>query len=89
MNTETMWHRLAGGLLEYVNEFAYKDKELKESILELEKHTSFDDYWLNKVIECKNINELPKYVKNIAKKYIPVFFLKYPRYKNNENLKMF
>lgn len=87
MSAEIMWHRLAGDLLEYVNNFAYKDNDLKESISELKNHTNYGDYWLNSVIECKNINDLPEYIKNIAKKYMPNFFSKYPQYKNKKALK--
>lgn len=100
---DVLFDRLAGGLMLYVENYylhksqnkilpSYKvDYEISKDIIsEIEKSTqsnNIDEIWYHKISGCKNINELPDYLKELITQYLPKFFKEYPQYKNSEYLK--
>lgn len=100
MNINILWDRLAGEILEYVENFCLYKSQSKikpsyevdyniECLDELQKHTDIEDYWAHQIASCTNINDLPAYLQGLVLQYLPRFFEKYPEYKDADCLKLF
>lgn len=72
MDIGVLWDRLAGGLQEYVENYCLYKNQSKikpsydvdyeiESLDELQKHTSVDDYWVLQIAGC-NISIICRYI---------------------------
>ena len=68
------------------------DYEIEEEIIsELSRsHENGDlrNIWYNKIDACRNINDLPLYLKKLVEQFLPRFLSEYPQYKEEECLKI-
>ena len=94
-----LWDRLAGEILEYVENYCLVKSQSKikpsyevdyeiNCLEELKKHGDYDNYWPHQISGCKNINDLPTYLQELVLQYLPRFFIRYPEYQNLDCLKI-
>ena len=82
-----IWHRFVSRLVNYIEEEAYKNEDFGAIIDILsESDTSDENNWRFKILDAKNTSSLPDYIKPIIKKFLPIFFMDFPDYKNSEIL---
>lgn len=101
-STDVLWDRLAGGLQIYVENYylkitgggklklqpSYNVDYVIEDIDLLKKHNEINDYWVFKIGGCRNINELPVFLRKLVVQFLPRFFQEYPQYRDVECLKI-
>ena len=101
MENEALWDRLAGMLVEYVENYLLdKNKNplgigpsytVDYEIKDVERLFDFeviDDYWVVQIAGCRNINKLPPNLKELVIPFLPRFFEQYPEYKAAECLRI-
>lgn len=95
-----LWDRLAGEIEIYVKNYLLKkygthgispsynvDYKI-ENINELLSNKSAGESWSTEISECRNINDLPKYLQNLIRQFLPLFFEKYPKYRFKQCLRI-
>lgn len=98
MKKEILWDRLAGEVDIFVKNYiltkqkstikpTYKVTE-DLPIEKLMNAKSWEDMYVNVIGGCENINDLPKYVKQVVIACLPRFFEKYPQYKGEKSLQV-
>ena len=104
MDYGVLWDRLAGGIKIYVDNYILSKREksgnriliepsypVDYEIQNLEQIVSCDsaeNYFLHRICECRNINDLPVELKELVSQYLPRFFAEYPKYKDEKCLKI-
>lgn len=65
------------------------DYEIEEEIIsELYSAEDMYHWYYYQVLTCKNINELPLYLKKLLKQFLPRFLSEYPEFQDAECLKI-
>lgn len=104
MYYSVLWERLAGGTQEFVENYFLSQSENNSGFIKIEptypvdykiknldkivNFNSADNYFVHKIAECRNINDLSTELKELVSQYLPKFFSKYPEYKDEKCLKI-
>lgn len=99
-----LWERLAGGIKLYVENYILSKEQSQQGGFNLKPSyvvdyeiqnldnilfmQSLEDYYVHIIIGCRNINDLPLDLRNLAEQYLPRFFADYPEYKDEKCLQI-
>ena len=84
-------HKNGGGRLKLSPSYIV-DYDIEEGIiLEMQRSCEkgeIQNIWYHSILACRNINELPPYLKKLVEQFLPRFLSEYPQYQDMECLKI-
>ena len=101
LKEDVLWDRLSGHLAEYVENYLLKkcgggkfhiqpSYEVDYEILDVESlyaDTTFEEFWVHRVGNCRTINHLDPCLKKLVLQFLPRFFEQFPEYRFEECLR--